>query len=972
MPMFTPAQLFFACLSAMTSLATGLGSKQRAESEQKSKEAQLDAMKGQMLSKKDSQAFIPLIYGETRVGVNQVFLSNINDSKVLNLVGIVGEGEIEGLVTSGGVAQIFLDDKLYNEYGGLVTYEFYTGTSTQDYSTALNTQTNGTQEEWRDPLRYTSYIYLKLQYDQNYFATLPSPTVQVKGLKVYDPRTTTTVWSDNPILCMYDFITRSSRRGGMGITNTRISEDAIIAAANYCDTKGWKCNIAIMEQMSASDIVQKFLDCFRGEFVYSENIFKTLYRDLDSESVAMNITEDDIIENNGISSLKISQPSIFDTPNTIRIKYPNADNKYLVDDYVLSDSQAITADGDMRETTLQLDGVTNRTQVMQLASYYLERARNNKMISFVANSRCIALEPNDIITVTHTIAGWNEKYFRIEQTALSEDGGIVISAIEESSLLYDDTYNSESYTYYDTTLPSPSDSVMGISNVSVSESQYYYGSRTFTRMTILFDKPEETSYPWWDHVDVYTSFDNNTWKYIGTAKSDIQLDPVEEGVTYYVKLQSVNIWGNKEDFSNAYLVQYLVLGKTTAPTTPDPISIVASGDTITILTNEITDPDVEGYEIRLGASWDGGILIGMYRGPTIRLSGMKPGNYTIWLSPRNNRGYYATTKRSGTVTVLYPSNYKNLSVANGWSVNTGTWSWNFDSTGLYSNATNSTYASTVIMKASHSSVVGGFSNLDFSSGVTGWSTYECSASTYNSSGINGVQITATSASGAFYQASTLYPRNQRIDVSFTYKNANNSTAMLRFYGSGATLLGPTKLPNTTVWSTYSTYVTGDWSDTAMQIALMPATGSTGQIIYAANISMTPTTVLSGKWLSPIYDLGDKFKVRVWGDFIYNFIGSNQYWTSVPSSWTWSQVGATSKRWYELTPITQAGQINAKIRYGDSTDNLTSTLGHFQITAPEFYGRYLQVEVEIVDPDIESYIYLHNLNMNAAYWTVDNT
>lgn len=922
---------------------------------------------------------IPLIYGKQKVGVNRIFMaSDGSDNKMLHIIGIIGEGEINGIYrdyfyvdgtpTVDQYDQIFLDDEPYTKFGANVTYEFFPGYS--DDTNLCNTLVG--VDGWNDPLHNTAYIYLKLEYDRDKFQSVPQITLIVEGLKILDTRTSVTGYSNNPALCAYDYITRNRNRGGMGIDASRILTTSVNDAATYCESDGWTCNLIINENKSAIDILNDILLTFRGDLVYSQCQFKLLYRDLDDEASVMSLDDGDIVETADKSSLNIVQDSIFETPNAIKINYPNIDNKYVADSYIFVDSSALSIDGDYREKQVTLSGTVETANVIKMGNYFLERERINKKVSFVANSRCMSLEPHDLITLSHTFPGWTDKLLRVTKTAILQNGEVAISAVEESSVFYNDTYDMATHTFHDTTLPDPAATIPNVINVTTEEEQYFYGNRTFTRLKVNFDPPATTDYPWWSSAEIWVSIDGgNNWKNIGTATSDIQLDPVEEGITYQVKIQGVNIWGGKEALDNCYSIAYLVTGETSAPATPDPITVLASGDVVTILTEEITDPDVEGYEIRLGDSWDGGIYIGTYKGATIRLAGFKPGTYTFWLSPKSNRGYYAATKRSGQVTVLYPANYKNFSTANGWLVNTGTWTWDFASTGTYSNSTNSTYSSTNVMNASHSSVTG-FVNLNFSSGVTGWSTYLCNASTYNSSGIDGVEITCTDIDAGFYQATTSYPKNSRIDIHFTYKNASGSTARLRMYGSATALLGPTKLPNTTVWSTYSTYVTGSWSDTALQIALKPATGSTGQVIYAANITMSPTSVLSGKWLSPIYDLGDKYKARIWGDFVYNFAGSNQYWPSVPSSWTWAEVGSSSKRWYELTPITQAGQINAKLIYGDSSDVLNSTIEYFQITSPEIYGRYLQVEVEIVDPDAGSNLYLHNLNMNAAYWTTANT
>ena len=815
--------IFFAVMSSLFSLVQMLGANQNDPLK-----ALEEATRGQMVDSKDNQDNIPLIYGLQRVPVNVCYMITTGtNNNELHLVGIIGEGEINGIHQVGGVDQIWLDDKLYTEYGSLVSYQVYTGTSTQNAHAALVTATAGMSPEdvWNDPLRNTAYIYMKLTYDQNKWQGLPNITVEVEGLKVYDTRTSTTGYSANPALCAYDFITRSSRRGGMGIDTARVVTASVDDAANFCDTKGWTLGLVLRDDSAAIDNLKQIIDTYRGDVIYSETQFKLLYRDWDSESVVMNLGESDIVEAGGVSSLKISQPSVFDTPNAVRVKFCNADNKFIVDDYVVSDSTSITADGDFREETVQLLGITDYEHAMQMGNYHLERFRVNKAINFTGHSRCLALEPHDLVTMTHTFPGWSGKVFRVNSVTVTPAMEVAIQAVEESSAFYNDTLDLAAHNYHDTTLPDPAATVPNVINVTISEETYSWANRTHTRLLINFDPPAATSYPFWDHAEIWVSLDGGTnYNNIGTATGDFQIDPVEEGITYTIKLISVNIWGGKESSATAYSIAHIVSGKAAVPMAPLPISVIASGDVITIVTDDITDPDVEGYEVRLGDTWEGGIYIGTFKSAQIRLGGFKPGSFTFWLAPKDNRGRYSATKRSGSVVVYRPSGY---------TVRNSTWEWDY-SVGTHSNTTNSTYASTSVLKCTH-----------------------------------------------------------------------NATA---------------------------------------------------------------ANPLKGTWVSPIYDLSSSITVRVWGDFMTVFAGSSASWAALPSSNTWASIGSSSNRWYQVVNQSQAGILESTIRWGDSTDALNNSAKMFNVCAPEFTARYLQVDVTITDPDVLSNLYVKNLNMTGAYWS----
>ena len=78
------------------------------------------------------------------------------------------------------------------------------------------------------------YLYVRLEYDQDIFGSIGVPNISavVRGKKVYDPRTTTTAWSNNAALCTADFL-RSDE--GMRATSTQVPDAEVITAANVCD-----------------------------------------------------------------------------------------------------------------------------------------------------------------------------------------------------------------------------------------------------------------------------------------------------------------------------------------------------------------------------------------------------------------------------------------------------------------------------------------------------------------------------------------------------------------------------------------------------------------------------------------------------------------------------------------------------------------------------------------------------------------
>ena len=776
--------------------------------------------RGHLINTRSTQQPLPRNYGRCRVGINQVYLGvSGDDNKYIHIVGVVGEGEINGIAQTNSVDQVFLNDELYTEFGALVYYEFFTGTPTQNVCATLHNVIN----EWNDPLRYTAYIYMRIEYDQDKFQGLPSVTLEVEGLKVYDPRDDTTAYSNNPALATRDLVVTSSIRGGMQIASTRLDVDSWKDTANYCDTKGWTLGVPVNKPQAIIDNIASVLCLFRGALIYSDNLFKCRYKDLNYEAAVMDLDEDDIVEVNE-SSLKIFQPSVFDTPNAVRIKFLNSEIKYQVDDYVKADSDAMAADGDYREKEIELLGINSLENAMKMANYYLERYRVNKTVSFTGRNRCMSLEPMDLIQLTHSFPGWTNKLLRITNVQFVQDT-VLLDAVEEESAFYDDVYNLANHDWHDTTLPRPSDAPYPVINVSHSEEVYYYRDRSFTRWKVDFDRPAAEDYPWWDYANIWIKVGAaGDWTFVTKATTDYVRDPVEEDETYYCKMQSVSIHGVKEDFDSAYTVSKTIVGKTAVPDDMTAITAVASADRVNIYGDQVSNPDVFGYEIRMGDAWAGGLFVAFNETPNYRISGMRPGTFTFWCAPKDNGGHYAANPVSAIATVFYPAGYSDKN----------TWSWDYNGIGVHDNTEYILYAGDDCLKCSHTA-----------------------------------------------------------------------------------------------------------------------------------------GVLKGKWTSPEYDLGSEKTVRVWGDFRALFVSSAVTWEGIfpiGASTTWADKIDATMKWYTLTAPDVAAILNAKIKWGTVSGVYPNEAKFFEILAPEFTARYIQVEIEIEDPQADANLYIKELNLKAAYWS----
>ena len=330
-----------------------------------------------------------------------------------------------------------------------------------------------------------------------------------------------------------------------------------------------------------------------------------------------------------------------------------------------------------------------------MASYQLETIIINKEISFQGSPRCLSLDPFDPITLTHSKPGWTDQLLRVISASWNNAGFANVVCVEEDEIFYDDVFDVEAHNFHNTNTASPLDPVPSVIDVSMTEEVYDYRGRSFTRLKVNFSPPIAADYPYWSYANIYCKITAaGEWKFMTKAISSYEIDPVQEKVEYFIRIQSVSMWGTKQNIDAAYIVSKNVQGKVALPTSLSSLSAIANGDTVTLMAFGVDDPDISGYEFRIGTSWGQGIFIGFTLHPSLRLVGVRPGTFTFVANVKDNAGNYGATPRSAQVTVFYPANYTDKN----------TWAWDF-TTGTFSNTEHCTTSGEDALKCSHTADV---------------------------------------------------------------------------------------------------------------------------------------------------------------------------------------------------------------------------------------------------------------------------
>jgi hypothetical protein len=614
-----------------------------------------DIAMGSKVNTRSTQEPLKIVYGQVRIGGNDVYMGTDGASNEdLWIVQTLSEGQCDEIYQINNVDQVFLNNKIYTTLGGNVAYYFHGGTATQ----AVDTNLNSALSEWTDCLKHTCYIVWKLSFDTDYFQGLPKREIILKGKRLYDFRDSTTAYSNNPVLAIYDYMTDT--RYGMSIDSSDIDTTSWTSAANYCDTKGWTLNMVVNQNQPAQQVVDTMLLHFRGHIVWYDGQFYMRYSDTAYESSIMTLTDSHIVQDaSGKAMISISQPSRWKRPDTIRVKFVDTDMDYTTDDIMLGDNAGVVNE-------LRLPGCTNRQQAADLGVYHLERMQLDRVVTGTFRDDALKLEPHDLITFTSSALSITAQTMRVMSTKIQPDGLVSLALMYEQDSLYNDDYDVDTVNVYNCSLPDLADEPPSITNGAVTEEVYSYRLRNFTRLAISFNAP--SNYPWVKHYEVWLSYDNSTWEYLFHANGDFYIDPVEEGTNYYIRIKTVSIWGTKQRDANDYRLTHLVTGYGDAPDSIGALYALHNQNTINLWADRVSDDDVESYEFRVGASWNAAVFLAALRSPNMSLSGVKPGEHTFHCNTLSNNGLYGTLPQSATVTLQDPPDGYNQAENRRWTV----------------------------------------------------------------------------------------------------------------------------------------------------------------------------------------------------------------------------------------------------------------------------------------------------------------
>jgi len=389
-----------------------------------------------------------IVYGETRKSGVITSIDTDNGSggsgtEYLQMVIAVSADK------TSGISKFFVNDQIVknnvtNVTSGSITPDNttdpdYSGTMLIVYKDGSYPQTPGGDKpdslsnESTHRMDGISYVYVRLQYNATVYSEgIPNFSFLIKGKEVFDPRDGSTEYSNNPALCIRDYLLNQTY--GLGCSLDEIDEDSFETAADVCDDEGYELNGVVSTDKSPATIIKDMLTSCSGTIRYSNGKFSMLAAKY--VPPVKTITEDDLIADVSITSAN----SIRDSFNEVKAIHYSSGLNQVRDIPVQFDEEILFKDAnEISSVDLSLPFTTNPTRATELAQLALYRGQNQLTAQISVNLKHFDVAVGDNIYFDYPRLGFDQKIFEVTSWGFSASGpniGINLGLRENSEASY--------------------------------------------------------------------------------------------------------------------------------------------------------------------------------------------------------------------------------------------------------------------------------------------------------------------------------------------------------------------------------------------------------------------------------------------------------------------------------------------------------------------------------------------------------
>lgn len=477
----------------------------------------------------------------------------------------------------------------FSDYKDKIRVSFLDGNHTATFSTLLAA---GTSWKSTDLCLGHTLAYVQMGWDEKVFpSSIPNVSFVINGKNdILDPRTSTRGYTNNAALCIADYLSMSTKRGGYGLAiGTDIPTNPLIAAANVCDERvnlagggteaRYTLNTYFALNQSRGRILSDMLTACAGRITYQGGQYSVVPAAWVAPT--LQLTDADMA---GPIKWK-PRLSITGTANAIRGTYVSPENNYQLADVpayaqdadhgYVSDPWLAEDDGERIYRDAHFPCTDSSATGQRLAKISLLRLRQQGRGTFRFNLKAYQAVALDVIELTHPRYTWLNKNFEVLASRFvleaQKDGGVrplvELDVAETDPSIYD-WVTTEQLTPQGYKQPqnvgvrvcAPPEDVSGYSGPGAVINGITYPSTITTRadgtvdnaIYVRWTQPNDANVVFGGHMEVQWQPQGAT-SWIGHSKvdpsvNDLFIRGVNDGAQYNLQVRAVNCAGVPSDW----------------------------------------------------------------------------------------------------------------------------------------------------------------------------------------------------------------------------------------------------------------------------------------------------------------------------------------------------------------------------------------------------------------------------------------
>lgn len=336
-----------------------------------------------------------------------------------------------------GVEKIWLGDDLIETFGEHATWSLINDPTVAD--SFLLSQC----PSWKSDMigKGLACLRVSLKFKQDKFPSgIPNIKAQIRGKRVYDPRTGLTQWSRNAALCIMDFYESDM----LEVERADLDINMFIEAANICDQNVTNADGSVTKrytidgQFDADEAISSVLDDMHeacgGEPTYMAGKHGLLVGAY--YGPATMVLDESMI----ISDIEIVPESSYNEKvNIVTGTFIDAKGDYAEADFpAIRIEEWIEEDGNEFVQDKKFRFVTDEWQAQRLGQILLNRKRLGRTIKLTCNYKAYMFRPGYYVRLTVTPLGIINQEFRISSWELSGTDGVNLSLRQETPSVWND------------------------------------------------------------------------------------------------------------------------------------------------------------------------------------------------------------------------------------------------------------------------------------------------------------------------------------------------------------------------------------------------------------------------------------------------------------------------------------------------------------------------------------------------------